>query len=191
MQKQDQDIEIGRDRIYEIQFVSDPQDIFSSIAGSNTTILYVPAHGYETGELAVVVNHMTRDGKYSSANGTYAVTKVDDDHVSVPIAANGIGTKTGQLCSPDDLTNSTITAQIREYIGESAPLVHTFTGERRVAPYTHGIVDLSMTYAETATDAVKDRQGMRVQEQVVALNSLGQKINEYTNSLKIIGRVVQ
>jgi hypothetical protein len=48
-----------------------------------------------------------------------------------------------------------------------------------------------MTYAETATDAVKDRQGMRVQEQVVALNSLGQKINEYTNSLKIIGRVVQ
>lgn len=190
MDNNDIDIRIGEGRTLDVQLTNAPQPILAS-TDANPPVLYVPRHGFPNGQIVVIDDHMTVYKKPSNANGTHAVTVIDEDHFSVPVTKNGVGTASGTVSIPYDLTGATVAAQIREQPGESAPLVFTYSGELRVNPYTHGKIRLVLSSADTTLAAFASRQNKYVVEEIRVTDSLGVPDVWYSMSVPIVWRVVQ
>lgn len=190
VQKGTLDFTIGSAREVVFTFLSTAKKSILSSTDASPAVLHVPEHGYATGDIVKVADHVNVFGDESSINGTHIITVIDDDHFSVPIDNNGKGTRSGYVAKPLDLTSYTASAQIRVDDSDGATLVHTYTGELRTAPYTHGKVTLTLTDEQTSVAAFKARRGMTVAEGVV-LTLAGNAIERITNIADVHGRAVQ
>ena len=184
------DFTIGSAREVTFTFLSDEKQAIISSTDASPAVLHVPEHGYTTGTIVKVADHTNIFGNASLINGTHTITVIDDDHFSVAIDNNGKGTRSGYVAKPLDLTSYTASAQIRADVTDGATLVHTYTGELRVAPYTHGKVTLTLTDEQTSVSAFKARIGLTVAEGVV-LSLSGNAIERITNIANVHGRAVQ
>src|SRR6266496_2674675 len=69
-----------------------PKPIVAS-TNANPSVVTVTSHSLVTGDVVTIRGHLIN----TAINGTYPVTKIDDNTFSVPVAANGTGGATGHL----------------------------------------------------------------------------------------------
>lgn len=100
-----------------IAFLTTSRGIESS-TNASPVVLQVKRHGLSTGHSVTVSGHRNVDLSASTANGTWTVTKVDDDHVSLNgSAANGVGSTSGVCDSSNVLATTVLTLTGTDTLG--------------------------------------------------------------------------
>jgi hypothetical protein len=161
------------------------RDILSSASGVITT---KGEHGFSNGDRVRMGRHFNTSGVLSTLNGIGTVSNATSTTFKNGLSSNGTGNPSGVVAKVNDLTGSTVTAQIREYSGESAPLIVTPTLN---TIDLDGEIILSLTDAQTALTAFTSRQRLTVTLEVKVRDTTDFDKTILQLPLKIYGRVIQ
>ena len=95
----------------------------TSSTNANPIVITTPAHGYTSGDVVEIVNHLVN----TNANGTWVVTVLNTTTFSIPWPGNGVGGATGMVQKMETDTNlnftvnSTVSTNVFSAVAGLAP----------------------------------------------------------------------
>ena len=120
---------------------------------ANPSVITVTNHGYSTSEKKQIKDHVGNEAINNTiATPLHTITAIDAHTFSVPIPANGAGTRSGTVLTPRNLTGETVYCQFRNIPSRDLAPDSTsilFSPTIAITTATEGLVTLSISRANT------------------------------------------